>query len=103
MISNTDLPAVEMDEETALALAVTIDNHIEVMRTWQRKLRQPYLPTQDLMFHPKYPKPALNVVTQVRHDATRFYNSITRLIIVVRKARQPAAEAAQVINQPTWG
>ena len=57
----------EIDEETAVALAILINNHITAMKQWERKLRAPFLPQVRSSFHPItiYPKPTLATVLQI--------------------------------------
>jgi hypothetical protein len=63
----------EIDEETAVALAILINNHITVMKMWERKLRAPFVPELNRWFHsPVYPKPTLATVLQLMVETSKM-------------------------------
>lgn len=80
----------ELDEATATALAVLINNHIEALRAWERKLRGPYMPItrSHLSVAPKYGKPTLTSALHVARSGSTFALELTRAVAAFVKAEK---------------
>lgn len=80
-VSDSKPPNPELGETTATALCVLINNHIEVLRKWERKLRGPYMPTTRRHFSvvPEYPKPTLATMLQVLVAVKNFTLEVVKL------------------------
>jgi len=78
---------IELDEATATALAIVIRNHIEALTTWERKLRQPFMPIvrSHLSVVPVYPKPTLSSMLHVAQSGATFGREVVRLIETLKE------------------
>jgi hypothetical protein len=66
-----------LDEATAVQLVAMIDNQINALTVWKRKLTQPYLPestkhTYTYRREPVYPMPNLSAVLSVAKGMATF-------------------------------
>lgn len=88
--------APELSEEAATALVQLIDNHIEVMRAWQRKLKQPFLP------HPSHYRtthvvtgmPTLATLVHICADSQRFDIDVRMAAVQIAAQMQKERERA---------
>jgi len=68
----------EISEETATALCITINNHIEALRAWERKLKQPFIP-QPSHFrttHASHAPPTLQTVLHIDAEGKKFLREV---------------------------
>jgi hypothetical protein len=88
----------EMDEATATQLCVMINNHIEALRVWERKLRTPFLPTNNKVSYihritPVYPLPTLATGLHVVHAFSHTALDMTKAIESFAKAAKMKEES----------
>ena len=79
---------MNISEETATALCITINNHIEALRAWERKLKQPFIP-QPSHFrttHASHEKPTLQTVLHLSSCAHSLVYDIK--LIALKEARR---------------
>jgi hypothetical protein len=69
----------EIDEETAVALAIALNNHITRMKLWERKLRAPFLPRMHFSTQPVYPKPTMASVLQLMVDVSTLKLDVLKI------------------------
>jgi len=87
----SDSPEVlpDLSEETSVEMCRLINNHIEVLRAWERKLKQPFLPQPShlMRVRPAYGNPTLATLMHVYTDGQRFAMDVRSLaLITARKA-----------------
>jgi len=88
----------ELDEATATALVVLINNHIEAMKAWERKLRTPYLPTNNKVSYiyrttPVYPMPTLATALAVDHAMLHAAREVGQVVLPFVKEAKRRAES----------
>jgi len=71
-----------LDEATAFALVVILNNHIEALKAWRRKLTTPYMPKtrSHLAVVPEFPKPTLLTVRHITKSSDAFTHEVRRVL-----------------------
>lgn len=76
-----------LDEATAVAASVILNNHIEAMKAWERKLRVPYMPSSRMFsVVPTYGKPTLASLLHMKVDIKRCELEMARLMLAFTEA-----------------
>lgn len=80
----------ELDEATATALCAVIHNQIEALKSWERKLKQPFLPQYGHSPRAQqHPKPT---VKTVQHIMASLAHGRTEIVHVTEKFLATAGE-----------
>lgn len=82
-------PNPALDEATAVAMSMAINNHIETLKVWQRKLQQPYLPTNKTFYclTPQYSKPTLVSALHILESCSHARMNLGLIVTKFVKAR----------------
>ena len=86
-----------LDEQTAVALCVVINNHINALRTWERKLRQPFTPEAGKVTYmyrttPVYPVPTLSSSLHVVSSCATASRDLLRIVEMFAKVEKVKEE-----------
>lgn len=81
----------EVDEATAVAVTILINNHIEQLKVWRRKLKDPYMAKSYLYYHQAYPKPTLASMLLVQQCAKMFELDLLKIMLPFTKAAKDMA------------
>jgi len=88
----------ELDEATATQLCVIINNHIEALKVWERKLRTPYLPTNNKVSYihrttPVYPLPTLAAGLSLERTMLHGAHAVGSALLPFVRAEKAKAES----------
>lgn len=84
----------DLDEQTAVALCIAIDNHIQVMQAWKHKLIAPFMPIRYThRITPVCNKPTLLTTSHLIDACSQTRNEIIRITAKFVKAKDITEES----------
>lgn len=81
----------ELDEATAVALCILIDNQIAALEGWKKKLKLPYMPNNDVTYihmqvHP-FPKPTVKTAGHLCQSLENAGVEVARITLAYAASR----------------
>lgn len=85
---NQQILNLPIDEITAVALNIQIENQIQSLKVWQRKLSKPFLPEVKQSHTPTYPVPTVATVLHIMDAYTTARSDGVRALIMFLESQR---------------